>query len=172
RATARSRVRSMRDLNGFLAQRRTGNFGAAPLVLGVGRCYSPNPAGGQRMVASTVVSQILTRWAHLYGRTPVSATLTYLHLVGILVGGGVAVAAAAIIPAGIRAPGAGSLTSKDTAITLSQEENRVCRTHMPLRSATPGRCCSPPLRSPGPPRIPPRATPRPSAPSCPNGRWS
>jgi len=45
------------------------------------------------MVASTVVSQILTRWAHLYGRTPVSATLTYLHLVGILVGGGVAVAA-------------------------------------------------------------------------------
>src|SRR5439155_99491 len=93
RATARSRVRCMRDLNGFLAQRRTGNFGAAPLVLGVGRCYSPNPAGGRLMVASTVVSQILTRWAHLYGRTPVSATLTYLHLVGILVGGGVAVAA-------------------------------------------------------------------------------
>src|SRR5439155_11280378 len=88
-ATARSRVRSMRDLNGFLAQRRTGNFGAAPLVLGVGSCSSPNPAGLQLMVASTVVSQILTRWAHLYGRTPVSATLTYLHLVGILVGGGV-----------------------------------------------------------------------------------
>src|SRR2546430_7413620 len=70
---------------------------------------------------------------------------------------GVDRAAAGIIPAGISAPGAGSLTSKDTAITLSQEENRVCRTHMPLRSATPRRCCSPPVRSPGPPRIPPRA---------------
>jgi hypothetical protein len=45
------------------------------------------------MVTSTTVSQLLTRWAHLYGHTPVSAALTYLHLVGILVGGGVAVAA-------------------------------------------------------------------------------
>ena len=45
------------------------------------------------MTASTVVSQLLARWAHLYGHTPVSATVTYLHLVGILVGGGVAVAA-------------------------------------------------------------------------------
>src|SRR2546429_7131667 len=45
------------------------------------------------MMASTTVSQLLARWAHLYGHTPVSATVTYLHLVGILVGGGVAVAA-------------------------------------------------------------------------------
>jgi len=45
------------------------------------------------MVLSTAVSQILARWAHLYGHTPVRATVTYLHLVGILVGGGVAVAA-------------------------------------------------------------------------------
>ena len=45
------------------------------------------------MLASTAVSQLLTRWAHLYGHTPVSATVTYFHLVGILVGGGVAVAA-------------------------------------------------------------------------------
>src|SRR5207245_8853887 len=45
------------------------------------------------MVASTTVSQLLARWAHLYGHTPVSATVTYLHLVGILVGGGTAVAA-------------------------------------------------------------------------------
>lgn len=45
------------------------------------------------MTASTVLSQLLTRWAHLYGHTPVSATVTYLHLVGILAGGGVAVAA-------------------------------------------------------------------------------
>src|SRR5438132_12839774 len=45
------------------------------------------------MTASTVLSQLLGRWAHLYGHTPVSATVTYLHLVGILVGGGVAVAA-------------------------------------------------------------------------------
>ena len=45
------------------------------------------------MVASTAVSQLLARWAHLYGHTSVSATVTYLHLVGILVGGGVAVAA-------------------------------------------------------------------------------
>jgi len=45
------------------------------------------------MVVSTAVSQFLARWAHLYGHTPVRATVTYLHLVGILVGGGVAVAA-------------------------------------------------------------------------------
>jgi hypothetical protein len=45
------------------------------------------------MTTSTAVSQLLTRWAHLYGHAPVSATVTYLHLVGILVGGGVAVAA-------------------------------------------------------------------------------
>ena len=45
------------------------------------------------MVVSTAVSQLLARWAHLYGHAPVSATLTYVHLVGILVGGGVAVAA-------------------------------------------------------------------------------
>ena len=45
------------------------------------------------MTASTAVSQLLARWAHLYGHTPVSTTVTYLHLVGILVGGGVAVAA-------------------------------------------------------------------------------
>jgi hypothetical protein len=45
------------------------------------------------MVASTAVPQLLTRWAHFYGHTPVTASVTYLHLVGILVGGGVAVAA-------------------------------------------------------------------------------
>ena len=45
------------------------------------------------MLASTTVSQILAGWAHLYGRTPVSTMVTYLHLVGILVGGGFAVAA-------------------------------------------------------------------------------
>src|SRR2546428_14160817 len=45
------------------------------------------------MVVSTAVAQLLARWAHLYGHTPVSATVTYLHLVGILGGGGVAVAA-------------------------------------------------------------------------------
>jgi len=39
------------------------------------------------MVASTVVSQLLARWAHLYGHTPVRASVTYLHLVGILVWG-------------------------------------------------------------------------------------
>ncbi|PYP65759.1 MAG: hypothetical protein DMD36_18710 [Gemmatimonadetes bacterium] len=44
-------------------------------------------------MASTAVSQLLARWAHFYGHTPVSATITYFHLVGILVGGGVAVAA-------------------------------------------------------------------------------
>src|SRR5947208_16999435 len=45
------------------------------------------------MLASTTVSQLLAGWARLYGHTPVSATVTYLHLVGILMGGGVAVAA-------------------------------------------------------------------------------
>src|SRR5690348_13912518 len=44
------------------------------------------------MLASMTVSQLLAGWARLYGHTPVSATVTYLHLVGILVGGGVAVA--------------------------------------------------------------------------------
>ena len=45
------------------------------------------------MVASTAVSQLLTRWTQLYGHTPVRASVTYLHLLGILVGGGVAVSA-------------------------------------------------------------------------------
>jgi hypothetical protein len=45
------------------------------------------------MVASTTVPQLLARWAHFYDHTPVTASVTYLHLVGILVGGGVAVAA-------------------------------------------------------------------------------
>src|SRR5260221_2647079 len=45
------------------------------------------------MVSSATVTQLLARWAHLYGHAPVSTTVTYLHLVGILVGGGVAVAA-------------------------------------------------------------------------------
>ena len=45
------------------------------------------------MVSSATITQLLARWAHLYCHTPVSATVTYLHLVGILVGGGVAVAA-------------------------------------------------------------------------------
>lgn len=44
------------------------------------------------MAVSMVVSQLLVRWAHLYGRTPVSTTVTFLHLSGILVGGGTAVA--------------------------------------------------------------------------------
>jgi hypothetical protein len=44
-------------------------------------------------MTTSTVSQLLTRWAHLYGHAPVSATVTYLHLVGILMGGGVAVAA-------------------------------------------------------------------------------
>src|SRR3989442_8135137 len=46
------------------------------------------------MVALTAVSHLLARWAHFYGQTrAVSATVTYLHLVGILSGGGVAIAA-------------------------------------------------------------------------------
>ena len=45
------------------------------------------------MVAMTAVSQLVARWAHFYGHTrAVSATVTYVHLVGILAGGGVAVA--------------------------------------------------------------------------------
>ena|SRR5690348_2299601 len=46
------------------------------------------------MVALTAVSHLLARWAHFYGQTrAVSATVTYLHLGGILLGGGFAVAA-------------------------------------------------------------------------------
>jgi len=44
------------------------------------------------MVASTAVPQLLAQWAHFYGHTSVTASVTYLHLVGVLVGGGVAVA--------------------------------------------------------------------------------
>jgi len=45
------------------------------------------------MVAMTAVSQLVARWAHFYGHTrAVSATVTYLHLVGILAGGGLAIA--------------------------------------------------------------------------------
>jgi len=45
------------------------------------------------MVVTTAVSQLLARWGHFYGHTPVRASVTYLHLLGILVGGGVAVSA-------------------------------------------------------------------------------
>jgi hypothetical protein len=46
------------------------------------------------MVALTGVSHLLARWAHFYGQTRVvSATVTYLHLGGILLGGGLAIAA-------------------------------------------------------------------------------
>lgn len=45
------------------------------------------------MVAMTAVPQLIARWAHFYAHTRVvSATVTYVHLVGILAGGGVAVA--------------------------------------------------------------------------------
>jgi len=45
------------------------------------------------MVAMTAVSELVARWAHFYGQTrAVSATVTYVHLVGILAGGGVAIA--------------------------------------------------------------------------------
>jgi len=45
------------------------------------------------MVAMTAVSQLVARWAHFYGQTrAVRATVTYVHLVGILAGGGVAIA--------------------------------------------------------------------------------
>lgn len=45
------------------------------------------------MATITAVSELIARWAHLYGQTrAVSATVTYVHLVGILAGGGVAVA--------------------------------------------------------------------------------
>src|SRR5947209_18221432 len=46
------------------------------------------------MVVSTDVSHLLALWAHFYGRTTaVSATVTYLHLGGVLLGGGLAIAA-------------------------------------------------------------------------------
>jgi hypothetical protein len=45
------------------------------------------------MVVMTAVSQLVARWAQFYGQTrAVSATVTYIHLAGILAGGGVAVA--------------------------------------------------------------------------------
>ena len=44
------------------------------------------------MTVVTTISELVTRWTHLYGHTPVRTSVTYLHLVGILVGGGAAVA--------------------------------------------------------------------------------
>ena len=70
------------------------------------------------MLVSTAVSQLLARWAHLYGQTPVSATVTYLHLVGILVGGGVAVAADRV-----------SLRLSPTTPDWSQELARLASVH-------------------------------------------
>src|SRR5437870_9772067 len=63
-----------------------GNTRGAPVVWASGD-GTPEPfQEDDSMTASTAVSQLLARWAHLYGHTPVSATVTYLHLVGILVG--------------------------------------------------------------------------------------
>jgi len=46
------------------------------------------------MVVLRGVSHLLALWAHFYGRTTaVSATVTYLHLGGVLLGGGFAIAA-------------------------------------------------------------------------------
>src|SRR5260370_27336265 len=59
----------------------------------VGRRYSRTLSAGGPMVVSTAVPQSLARWGHFYGHTPVRASVTYLHLLGILVGGGVAVSA-------------------------------------------------------------------------------
>jgi hypothetical protein len=39
------------------------------------------------------LSRLLAEWSHLYRHTPVNTAVTYLHLVGIMVGGGVAVTA-------------------------------------------------------------------------------
>jgi hypothetical protein len=45
------------------------------------------------MVASLAVSELLAGWTHLYGHsTAARAAVTYVHLIGILVGGGLAVA--------------------------------------------------------------------------------
>jgi hypothetical protein len=43
--------------------------------------------------ASPTIGRLLTGWSHLYRYTPVNTAVTYLHLVGIMVGGGVAVTA-------------------------------------------------------------------------------
>lgn len=39
------------------------------------------------------LSRLLAYWSHTYGYVPVRTAVTYVHLVGVLVGGGVAVAA-------------------------------------------------------------------------------
>jgi len=59
----------------------------------VGRRYSRTLSGGGPMVVSTAVSQPPRAVGHFYGYTPVRTSVTYLHLLGILVGGGVAVSA-------------------------------------------------------------------------------
>lgn len=68
----------------------------------------------------TLASVLLARWAHLYNHsTAVSATVTYLHLVGILVGGGVAVAA----------DRASLRLSPETAPNWAQELDRLAGVH-------------------------------------------
>lgn len=39
------------------------------------------------------LSRLLAQWSHTYGSVPVRTAVTYVHLVGVLVGGGMAVAA-------------------------------------------------------------------------------
>jgi hypothetical protein len=43
--------------------------------------------------ASPAIGRLLAGWSHLYRHTAVNTAVTYLHLVGIMVGGGVAVTA-------------------------------------------------------------------------------
>jgi hypothetical protein len=72
------------------------------------------------MVTLTDVSHLLARWAHFYGQTrAVSASVTYLHLVGILLGGGLAIAADA---AALR-------LSPDTVADWPRELDRLAAVH-------------------------------------------
>jgi hypothetical protein len=72
------------------------------------------------MGALTAVSHLLARWAHFYGQTrAVSATVTYLHLGGILLGGGFAVAADA---AALR-------LSPETVLDWTKELDRLAAVH-------------------------------------------
>lgn len=72
------------------------------------------------MEALRDVSHLLARWAHFYGQTrAVSAAVTYLHLVGILSGGGLAIAADA---AALR-------LSPDTVADWPRELDRLAAVH-------------------------------------------
>src|SRR5256712_462752 len=72
------------------------------------------------MVGLRGISHLLALWAHFYGQTTaVRATVTYVHLGGILLGGGLAIAA----------DGAALRLSPETVPDWTRELDRLAAVH-------------------------------------------